>query len=171
MTMGRRLRLLALTAHVTVSVGWLGAVLAFLGLAIVGMASHDLQTVRGTYLVMEPAAWFVLLPLALGSLLTGLVQSLGSKWGLFQHYWVVAKLLINAFLTLLLIAYMRTFASMAEVAANPRADLDAVRNPSPLLHAFAALVLLVTATALALYKPRGLTPYGWRKQDERARIS
>jgi len=31
----------------------------------------------------------------------------------------------------------------------------------------AALVLLVTTT-LSIYKPAGVTPYGWRKQRERA---
>jgi hypothetical protein len=79
MTMSPRLRKVALTAHITSSVGWLGAVVAFLGLAVVGLTSQDAQTVRGAYLVMEPAAWFVLVPLAFASLLTGLVQSLGTK--------------------------------------------------------------------------------------------
>ncbi len=85
MTLAPRLRKAALTAHVACSVGWLGAVVVFLGLAVVGLTSHDPQTVRGAYLVMEPAAWFVLLPLAFASLVTGLVQSLGTTWGLFRH--------------------------------------------------------------------------------------
>ena len=50
---------------------------------------------RATYLVMEPAAWVVLVPLAFASLLTGLVQSLSTTWGLARHYWVLFKLLIN----------------------------------------------------------------------------
>ena len=44
------------------------------------------------------------------------------------------------------------------------ARLGAIQNPSPVLHAGAALVLLVAATALAVLKPRGLTPYVRRKQ-------
>ncbi|MGH8933676.1 MAG: hypothetical protein ACRDZO_24355 [Egibacteraceae bacterium] len=90
MTMTPRLRKFALTAHATSSVGWLGAVVVFLALAVVGLTSQDAQTVRGAYLVMEPAAWFVL-PLAIASLLTGLVSSLGTTWGLFRHYWVLFK--------------------------------------------------------------------------------
>ena len=96
MTMTPRLRKLALTAHVTSSVGWLGAVAGFLAVAVVGLTSRDAQTVRGAYLVMEPAAWFVLVPFAFASLVSGLVQSLGTTWGLFRHYWVLFKLLINA---------------------------------------------------------------------------
>src|SRR5215207_11105088 len=113
-----RLRQFALTAHVTASVGWLGAVVVFLALAVVGLTSQDAQTVRGAYLVMEPAAWFVLVPLAFASLLTGLVSSLGTAWGLFRHYWVVFKLLINVFATIVLLNYMETFRLMAGVAAD-----------------------------------------------------
>jgi hypothetical protein len=164
MIMPPRVRRFALTAHVTSSVGWLGAVTAFLGLAAVGLTGHDPQTVRGAYLVMEPAAWFVLVPLAVASLLTGVVQALGTTWGLLRHYWVVFKLLITVVSTLVLLIYMETFSFMADVAADQTADLSAVRNHSPLLHAFAALLLLLTATALAVYKPRGMTRYGRRKQ-------
>jgi hypothetical protein len=171
MTMTPRLRKLALTAHVASSVGWLGAVAAFLALAVVGLTSQDAQTVRGAYLVMEPAAWVVLVPLAFASLLTGLVQSLGTPWGLFRHYWVLFKLLINVFATIVLLMYMETFDFMAGVAADPSADLGSVRNSSPALHAGAALLLLLVATTLAVYKPRGMTPYGWRKQHEQRTAS
>jgi hypothetical protein len=166
MIMGPRLRKFTLTAHVTSSVGWLGAVAAFLALAVVGLTSPDAQTVRGAYLVMEPAAWFILVPLAVASLLTGLVQSLATTWGLFRHYWVLFKLLINVFATVILLAYMETFSSMADLAADPTADVATVRNSSPALHAGAALLLLLAATTLAVYKPRGVTPYGQRKQRD-----
>jgi hypothetical protein len=122
--------------------------------------------VRGAYLVMEPAAWLVLVPLAFASLLTGLVQALGTTWGLFWHYWVLFKLVINVVATAVLLLYMETFDAMADVAADPRSDLSAVRNVSPLLHAALALLLLLVATTLAVYKPRGLTPYGRRRQRE-----
>jgi hypothetical protein len=164
MIMNPGLRKFALTAHVASSVGWLGAVVVFLALAVVGLTSQDAQTVRGAYLVMEPAAWFVLVPLAFASLLTGIVQSLGTTWGLFRHYWVLAKLLINVVSTIVLLLYMETFSFMASVAADPSADLGVVRTASPALHATVALLLLLVATILAVYKPRGMTRYGRRKQ-------
>jgi hypothetical protein len=159
-------RKFALTAHVVSSVGWLGAVAAFLALGVVGVTSDDADTVRGAYLVMEPAAWFALVPLAFASLLTGLVQSLGTTWGLFRHYWVLFKLLINLVSTIVLLIYMETFAYMADVAADPEAHLSEVRNASSALHAALALLLLLVATTLAVYKPRGMTRYGRRKQQE-----
>jgi uncharacterized membrane protein len=169
MIMPPRLRKFALTAHVTSSVSWLGAVVVFLALAVLGLTSQDAQTVRGAYLVMEPAARFVLVPLALASLLTGIVQSLGTTWGLFRHYWVLFKLLINVVATIVLLLYMETFRFMASVAADPGADLGVVRNASPGIHAALALLLLLVATVLAVYKPRGMTRYGRRKQRQQSR--
>ena len=167
--MSPRLRRFALTAHITASVGWLGAIIGFLALAVAGTASGDVETVRSAYLMMEMLGWFVLVPFAIASLVTGLVQSLGTKWGLFRHYWVLAKLLINLFATVVLLAYMQTLGELSEVtAAASLADLAAVRSPSPLIHAGAALGLLLVAMILAVYKPRGMTAYGQRKQRERA---
>lgn len=164
MRMSPRARRLALTAHVASSVGWLGAVAAFVGLAVVGLTSHNAGTVRGAYLVMEPAARFVLVPLALASFVTGVIQGLGTPWGLFRHYWVTFKLLINTVATIVLLMYMQTFSAIADVAEDQSAGLDSVRNASPLLHAAAAAVLLLAATTLAVYKPRGTTRYARRKR-------
>lgn len=160
-------RRLLLTAHVITSVGWLGAVAAFLALAVVGLTSTDPATVRGAYLIMEPAAWLVLVPLAFATLLTGILQSFGTAWGLLLHYWVVFKLVITVLATAILLTYMESFAYMAGVAADPATPLDRVRNASPVLHSVLALLVLLVATVLAIYKPRGLTPYGWRKEQER----
>ena len=165
-----RVRKLALTAHVTASVGWLGTVAGSLGLAIVGMTSRDVRTVQGAYIALEIMGWFVLVPFAVASLLTGLVQSLGSAWGLFRHYWVLAKLFINLFATVVLLMYTQTLGSLADVADQATLsahDFDLLRTPSVVLHAGAALVMLLTATTLAVFKPRGLTPYGRRKHAVR----
>jgi hypothetical protein len=164
-------RKFALTAHVTFSVGWLGAVVGFLALAVASLTSQDAQMVRAAYLAMEVTARFVIVPLSLASLLTGLVQSLGTTWGLFRHYWVLFKLLINLFATIVLLMYMRTLSYFSGVAADTTlssADLLGLRSLSPLLHAGAALLLLLVATTLAVYKPRGMTPYGRRKQREQS---
>lgn len=79
MTMRSALRKFVLTVHVTSSIGSLGAVTVFLVLGIVGLASQDAQLVRAAYRTMELIAWFVIIPLVLGSLLSGLVQSLGTS--------------------------------------------------------------------------------------------
>ena len=151
-------RKFTLATHVMSSVGWIGAVLVFLVIAVIALTSQDERTVRGAYLVMAPAAWFVLVPLAVASLISGVALSLGTPWGLIRHYWVVLKLAITAFSTVILLIYMGTFRQMAQAAADPLVELRLVRNPSPLLHASVALVLLLIANGLAIYKPFGTTP-------------
>jgi hypothetical protein len=171
MTMTPQVRKLALTAHVVSSVGWLGAVTAFLALAVTGVASHDSQLVRAVYLAAEPLTWFVIVPLAVASLVTGLVQSLGTHWGLFRHYWVVFKLLINLSASVVLLLYTQTVDSFADVAADSSAGLGELRGPTFVLHSGAALLLLLAATVLGVYKPRGMTRYGRRKQRQLRALS
>lgn len=164
MTFTPVIRRLTYTTHITSSLGWVGAVIVFIGLALVGLTSPDETTTRGAYLVMAPTAWFALVPLAHVSLLSGLALCLGTAWGVFRHYWVVTKLVMTVFATAILLAYMTTFREMAGIAADTRVNLADVRNPSPLVHGVLALALLLAATWLAVYKPFGATPYGRRAQ-------
>jgi hypothetical protein len=164
-------RKFALTVHVLGSVGWLGAVIAFLAVAWLALFSPDADTVRSSYVAMERIIRLAVLPLALASLATGLVSSLGSAWGLFRHYWVVYKLVLNVGALVLLLMYTPSITHFSRLAAGVQSaepDLGPLRNPTHVIHASATILLLVVATVLAVYKPRGLTRYGWRKQHEPA---
>ncbi len=170
MPMTRRMRRLTLTAHIASSVGWLGSVTVFLALGAIGLTSKDPQTVQAVFTVMEPAGWMVLVPLATTSLLTGMIVSLGGNWGLLLHYWVLVKLVINLAGLAVLLVYMQTLIVMAATVATPTfavGDLGAERG-SPMFHSALAELLLLTATALSVYKPRGLTRYGQRRQRQAA---
>ena len=166
MTMRPPLRKLALTVHITTSVGWLGAVASFLALAVTGLTSQDAQMVRAVYMATEPITWFVIVPLSIASLLTGLVQSLGTEWGLLRHYWVVVKLLITIFSTLLLLVHTQPIGLLAGVAREMTLSSVPVGQLQFQLtvDAGAALLALLVATTLSVYKPRGMTRYGWRKR-------
>ena len=164
------LRKLALTAHVVSSVGWLGTAVAYLGLVVAALASEDPELVRGAYLAIEPITWFAIVPLAVASLLSGLVQSLGTSWGLFRHYWVLFKLVLTVLATIVLLANTRTVRSLAS-GARERASVDPGGLEGQLLHTGGGLVVLIVATVLAVYKPRGMTGYGRRKQDAERRAA
>lgn len=158
-----RIRKLALVTHVGASVGWLGAVLTSLVLAVIGLVSHDSALVRGIYLTLEVLGWYVLIPLSVASLISGLVQGLGTSWGLLRHYWVLVKLVMNLFATGVLLLYMQTLGVLAHEARTAAASgANQLGNPSPVLHAAGAVVLLLMALMLSVYKPRGLTRYGRR---------
>jgi hypothetical protein len=167
--MTSRLRKLVLTAHIIFSVGWFGAVAAFLALAVAGLTSRDAQMVRTAYAAMELTARWVIVPLAVASLLSGIIQSLGTPWGLFRHYWVLAKLLLTIFATIILLAKMPLIGYAARRAATTQLsgpDLYAA-GMQLAIHATGGLLVLLLITALSVYKPWGLTGYGRRKQQER----
>ena len=166
MRMSPGLRKGALCLHITSSVGWTGAVLTFLGLSVVAITAREDATVRAMYVAMDALAWTVLVPLALASLVTGLVQSLGTVWGLVRHYWVVTKLVLTVVATFVLVLYTQTLATLAEVATETSTgDLGALRSVSPLVHVVLALGVLLGATVLSVFKPKGLTARGWRLQQ------
>jgi hypothetical protein len=165
-TMTSRVRKFALTAHVASSVGWLGAVVGFLALAVAGLMSQDELMVRGTYLAMELTGWFVIVPFSLAALATGLVQSLGTDWGLFRHYWILAKLLITILATILLVLHMELASRLAGMAAETTLSGAEGLKIQLVADAGAAVLALLVATILAVYKPRGVTRYGWRKHHE-----
>jgi hypothetical protein len=158
-----------LTAHVLASVGWVGAVLVYLALGIAAVSSADTTLVRAAFVAMDWAAWVVLVPLAVASLVTGVLQSLTTKWGLWRHYWVIFKLAITAVATAVLLTYTGTLDQFATIAtAQPFTGhhLGLLRSPSVIVHSTGALLLLLTATVLAVYKPNGLTRRGHRLRQQ-----
>ena len=168
MIMSPGLRKLALAVHLTLSVGWIGAIAAYMVLDVAAATSQDAQTLRAAYLAMEVIARYVIVPLAFAALLTGLAMSLGTKWGLFRHYWVLISLLMTIIATLVLLVETRTIGHYADIAAAPTtttADLRALG--STLVHSVGGTVVLLVILVLNIYKPQGMTPYGWRKQQER----
>lgn len=131
-------------------------------------ASRRAQSVSAAYWAMESIARFIIVPLAFAALLSGLIQSLGTPWGLVQYYWVVAKLLLTAFATAVLLVKMSLIEYAAALAQAPtihKSDLH-MAGLQLIVHAAGGLVVLVMAMILSVYKPRGRTPYGLRKEQE-----
>jgi hypothetical protein len=168
MTMPPGLRKLTLAVHLSCSLGWIGAVVAYLALGVAAATSHDAQTVRAAWIAMALTGWYVIVPLAVAAFLTGLVMALGTPWGLFRRYWVLISLGLTVLATAVLLLHMPSVSSLADQARSA----DGARLGglgSDLLHPGLGLVLLLVITGLNVYKPRGLTRYGWRKQQEQRR--
>ncbi len=166
------LRKFVRTAHVIFTVGWLGTVAAFLALAIAGLTSQNVEMVRAAYLAMELITRFVIVPLSFAPLLTGPILSLGTPWGLFRHYWILVKVLINILSTVILLVHIQPISYLSPMAAEGAlSNGDRSLQIQLVAAAGAGLLALLVATTLAVYKPRGMTPYGWRKQYEERTVS
>jgi hypothetical protein len=164
MLMKPGLRKVALSAHLTFSVGWIGSVVAYLALGLLAVNSSDAANVRSAWMAMELIGWYVIVPLAVASFTTGMVMALGTKWGLFRHYWVSISFFLTLFATVILILHMPSVSSTAEVARTADAELLESLG-GDLHHPAIGLVILIVVQVLNLYKPKGLTRYGWKKQQ------
>jgi hypothetical protein len=171
MLMSPGLRKLVFAVHLTLSVGWVGAVAAYLALDITAATEGNAQTLRTAYLGMDRIARYVIVPLALASLLTGVIVSLGTKWGLFRHYWVLISLLLTTVAAAVLLSETRTISLYANVAADPATSDHHLRAlGSTLPHSIGGIVVLVVILVLNVYKPKGMTRYGQRKERERSTV-
>lgn len=162
--MAPTLRKAVLTLHITCSVGWVGAAAAYLVLGLVAATSEDALTIRACWIAMELTGWYLIVPMSIASLLTGVGISLATPWGLFRHYWVVIALLLTSFATGILLLHMPTVTATAQAART--ADPAALQTlGGDVLHPGLGLVVLLVVTVLNMYKPRGITSYGGRKQE------
>jgi hypothetical protein len=161
-------RKLLLTAHVGVSAGWIGALAVFFAHALASVVSDNANVVRAAALAMGLTAWYVIMPLAAATVVSGVAQALGSAWGLVRHYWVAFKLVLTLLATAVLLLKMAPIIRLADAARQDgfsAADLPDLRA-SLALHAAGGLVVLVMALVLAIYKPTGRIGIGlprWAK--------
>ena len=166
------LRRLTLTAHVGSSVGWLGAVMGCAALAVVGRTSDDAQLVRGAYVAVDVIVRLVVVPLALAALVTGVVQALGTHWGLFRHYWVAIKLAVTVLATVVLLGELEMVGHVADMAARndlaaPGVDAD---RTSLVVHTLGGSAVLLVPLALSIYKPHRVMRFGRRRAGRQALI-
>ena len=167
--MNSRVSKMMLTTHITFSVGWIGTVAAFLALSMVGLVSSD-AVVRSCYVAMEIVAWFVIIPFCLASLLTGLVQALGTHWGLFKHWWIFVKLVLTVIATLILILHMQPISYLAELATQKEGSFDELQGLRIRIvaDAAAAILVLTAITTVSVYKPWGKIQSGISLPDFKA---
>jgi hypothetical protein len=153
-----------LAVHLTVSIGWIGGILAYLAIGIAAETSIDPFVIRSSWLAMEIVGWWVLVPQAVLALASGIALALATRWGLLRHYWVVCALALTAICTLVLVLHMPAVSATAEFAREAStAQLLGLGGDLP--HPTIGLLLLVAVLVLNIYKPRGLTRRGWRLQQ------
>lgn len=162
------MRRTVLIVHLVCSVGWIGGALAYLVLGVAALRSQDADGYTAMWVAMELVGWRALVPLAVGSLVTGVALALVTPWGLLQHYWVVVSLVVTMAATAVLVQHMVDVSSVVTglrsgaVAAHPGGDLG---------HTLGGLAVLVAVTVLNVVKPRGVTRRGWRAQQRRREVA
>jgi hypothetical protein len=144
-----RWRKAVLTAHVVTAVGWLGVDLVLLTFGIAGLAGADPDLV---YPAQSLIGRVLFVPLSVAVWVIGVVNAIGTPWGLLRHRWVLVKfLLTTAMLGLVLFLLRPGLVAAGDLAgALPSRDrVNMVVAPS------VSTSLLLFATVLSTYKPWG----------------
>jgi hypothetical protein len=162
MTLSAPRRKALLAVHVATSVGFAGAVAAFLALAIAGLGATDGELAGAMYLGMQITTSSIIVPLAIASLAVGILDSLATPWGLVRYYWVVVKLSLTVAALAVLLLQVPTIDLLAEAAREGTLGDYAGARFSMILHGAGGLAVLLVVVVLSVYKPRGVTRHGAR---------
>ncbi|MBW7459347.1 hypothetical protein ACFOLF_08955 [Paenibacillus sepulcri] len=84
-----------LTLHLLFSAIMLGVTVAFLILSLVAASTSDEGVLKACYASMLLLAETSIRASTIGAVVTGVLLSLLTHWGLFKYYWIIAKLLLT----------------------------------------------------------------------------
>lgn len=153
---------LILTTHIVFSAGWFGTVAVFIALAISSVNSQNPGSIYGALLAMQITSFYVIVPFCLAALITGIILAISTKWGLVKYYWIVAKLFLTVFSTILLIMHLKPISMLAEMATIKKGMIMDMHMEQLriIFDAAAGLMVLAAIIAISVYKPWGKTTYG-----------
>ena len=167
--LSRPARRAALVVHVVASASWVGLTLGLLALGITAATTGSAVTVEASVRAMKLFADWLLLPVAFLTLVSGLVLSLGTQWGLARHRWVYVKFWLTLATTVATVFALRpgvNSAVAAVAAGGPLPDAgDVMMGPIVSLSAY------VFMTVISVLKPWGLTKRGRRLREANGRRS
>jgi hypothetical protein len=159
-----------LKAHIVASVRWLGVTFAKLVLGVAAVMADGPEVTDAVHVSVDVLNR-TFPPLALGTIATGVLLSLGTKWGLLRHYWVASKIVLTVGVVATAVQVAprlmpQAGAASAQLGADGGTLLGVPLGPA-LLVAFAVLhlLMLVAATVLSVYKPWGTTWLARRRQQ------
>ena len=144
--------------HLVCVVAWFGSAIAM------NLLRHlvDVDDAAGMYWmaeILEPIDMKILVPGAIGCLLTGIIYSAFTVWGFFKHRWIVVKWVLTLFMILFGTFYMGPIVKANVVIG--KALIDGCGDAAQYWHNVTAnayagglqMVLLAIATIISVYKP------------------
>ncbi|UUZ83686.1 hypothetical protein LJK88_07655 [Paenibacillus sp. P26] len=152
---------LIIVIHVLSVVCWLGGAMAMLLLGMYMLKAENGEQLYYTLDNMHLIDVVFIRYTALVALLTGIVLSVWTNWGLFKHYWILIKLILTLALIAFGIEYMGDWLSqIVRMAKQERflalSDAAFLKASYSLIGgALANIVSLVFMTAISYFKPFG----------------
>jgi hypothetical protein len=151
---GRQGKQLLRTVHLVTSLGWFGVGLGELGAGIIALRAHSPTTLNSTFDVGGSTGLCLCAPLAVASLLTGLLLGGLTQWGL-RRRWIIVKF----FLTLIAIVVGSTLLGalsgrvVAETGVAAGTNAGSAAATTALAAGAGNLAILLTVTVVSVTKP------------------
>lgn len=155
---GRPRRLLR-AGHVVVAGGWFGLVVAMLVLGVTARTAASVELAASAYRLMARIGGAVIPPMAVATMLSGVVLSLVTPWGLVRHWWIVAKAVLG--LVVIVTAVSLTDSWITQAVAD--ASVVGAAGTRLVVASVVHLAMLAVATVISVDKPWGRTPVGRRR--------
>ena len=149
-----------LTLHIALSVGWLGASMVMLTLAVAALAGRSGGHARSAYWAMHLLADVLLVPLSLCVLLIGVLVAVTGPWGL-RHRWVLVKLVGTCAAVVLSLFALPAMTGIAyrDVTRHALAA-EASAGTRLVIAGSVSVALYLSLTAISVRKPWGRTARG-----------
>ncbi|PYI53865.1 hypothetical protein [Paenibacillus flagellatus] len=150
-----------LTLHIVFSGILLGCMVVFLILNITAAATSDPRVFQACYTVMLVLARSSVRASTIGAVVTGVLLSVLTHWGLVRYYWIIAKelltlLSIGVGLVGIYVWSLRAFELSETAGMNALHDPGFLANRLYLFTGVALqIVSLVALLALSVFKPWG----------------
>lgn len=150
-----------LTIHLLFSAIMFGVAMVFLVLSIVAAGTEDEGILKACYASMHILAKTSVRASTIGTLVTGILLSVLTRWGLFKHYWLIAKEALTA-PAILLGPVGMYFWTLKAFTLTSSKGMGALQDPVFLVNReqlFIGIVLqilsLVSIFVISVFKPWG----------------
>jgi hypothetical protein len=143
-----------LALHIASAVGAFGGELVLLALGVAGLSGAAPAAI---FPAAHIAAAYVIRPLAVLTMATGILAALASPYGLFRHWWTLIKLALVVVLTaLVLFNLVPSLDETAQLASAGGTAAEFARQRTSLVTApLIGSSLLFIAILLGVFKPFG----------------
>ncbi|MEC4015774.1 DUF2269 family protein [Streptomyces sp. H27-D2] len=169
MQFSRPARRANLVVHVAASVGWFGLTLGLLALGITAAVTESPAAAEAAYRSMKVFGDWLIIPISLATLVSGLVLSLGTPWGLARHRWIYAKFWLTLVTAVASALALRPGINSAAAEASAEAATGHAITVAPNLVAAPSVALsaYLFMTVISVLKPWGMTKRGRRARTDR----
>ncbi|TDQ39805.1 hypothetical protein [Aureibacillus halotolerans] len=150
-----------LTLHLLFAGILLGVSVTFLVLSITAATTNDQSVLLASYTSMHTLATSAVRASTIGTVVTGILLSIWTKWGLFTFYWIIAKEILTLISIGLGIVGMYIW-TLDAMSMTTEEGFSAMQNPAFQINQiqlfsgiFLQIVSLVAMFILSVFKPWG----------------